>query len=124
MFMSNNSKKPLASLIGATIVTTLSAAGSVHAAENPFALKEMATGYMVAEGEAASPGGQVVPPKEKKEMSCGEGKCGAQMMKQPEMKCGAGMKDMQKAPEPAAEKKAMEGKCAGMKMDSGAPKAP
>jgi uncharacterized low-complexity protein len=122
--MSNNTKKPLASLIGATIVTTLSAAGTAHAAQNPFALKEMSSGYMVAEGEVSAPGGQVVPAKGKAEGACGEGKCGAEMMKQPEMKCGAGMKDMQKKPDPAADKKAMEGKCAGMKMDGGAPKAP
>lgn len=121
--MSNNTRKPLASLIGATIVTSLSATGAVHAAENPFALKDLSTGYMVAEAGTATEGGTVVAPKGK-EMSCGEGKCGANMMKQPEMKCGAGMKEMQKKAEPAAEKKAMEGKCAGMKMDSSAPKAP
>lgn len=121
--MSKNTKKPLASLIGATIVTTLSATGVAHAAENPFALKEMSSGYMVAEGEAATTGGQVIPPKVT-EKKCGEGKCGAEMMKQPEMKCGAGMKDMQKKPDAAAEQKAIEKKCAGMKMDGGAPKAP
>jgi len=122
--MSKISKKPLASLIGASIVTTLSAAGAAHAMENPFALKEMSSGYMVAEGETNVSGGQVIAPKGK-EGKCGEGKCGAEMMKQPEMKCGAGMKDMQKPADPAATQKAIEMKCAaGMKMDGAAPKAP
>ncbi|MBS1213247.1 MAG: uncharacterized protein H6R26_1864 [Proteobacteria bacterium] len=111
--MSNTEKKSLATVIGATLVTSLSAA-SVQAAENPFALKELASGY----AQVAEAG------KEQKESACGEGKCGAEMMKKPEMKCGAGMK----AEDKAKEQKAMEGKCAGMKMDaspspSAAPKA-
>jgi uncharacterized low-complexity protein len=108
--MSNTDKTSLTTIIGATLVTSLSAA-TVHAAENPFALKELASGY----AQVAEAG------KEQKETACGEGKCGAEMMKKPEMKCGAGMKAEQKA----KEQKAMEGKCAGMKMDaSPAPSAP
>jgi len=116
--MSTQNTKSLANLIGATIVTTLGATAA-QAAENPFALKELSAGYVAV----ATEGGEVVAPKAK-EGSCGEGKCGAEMMKNPEMKCGSGMKEMQKKEDPAAAKKAMEGKCAaGMKMDS-APKAP
>lgn len=100
--MNKTDKKPLATIIGATLVGSLSAAGA-HAAENPFALKELSSGY----AQVAEAG------KEQKESACGEGKCGAEMMKKPEMKCGAGMKTEQKA----QEQKAMEGKCAGMKMD-------
>ena len=112
--MSKNDNTSLATIIGATLAGSLSAA-AVHATENPFALKELASGY----AQVAEAG------KEQKESACGEGKCGAEMMKKPEMKCGAGMKAEQKA----QEQKAMEGKCAGMKMDGGAaaspaPKAP
>ncbi len=103
--MSKNENKSLATIIGATLVGSLSAAAA-HATENPFALKEMSSGYAQV-AEAA---------KEQKESTCGEGKCGAEMMKKPEMKCGAGMKTEQKA----QEQKAMEGKCAGMKMEGGA----
>jgi uncharacterized low-complexity protein len=102
--MKKHDKKSVAALAGATFVTTLSA-GAVDAAENPFALKDLAGGYQVAEAA----------PKAK------EGEGGAEMMKKPEMKCGAGMK----AEEKAKEQKSMEGKCAGMKKDpTPAPSAP
>jgi len=101
-------KKTLAAAIGASIATTLSA-GTANAAENPFALKDLAAGYArvaeAATGEAKKP----------------ELKCGVEVMKNnPEMKCGASMMDMSKmdADKKAAEtKKAVEMKCAGMKMD-------
>ncbi|QSA95975.1 hypothetical protein [Methylococcus sp. EFPC2] len=109
-------KKPLAALVGATFVGTLSA-GVVTAAENPFALKELNSGYnQVAAAETA---------KEKKETACGEGKCGAEMMKQHDMKCGAGMTGAKD--DKAALKKATESKCAGMTTDKAPaqpPKAP
>jgi uncharacterized low-complexity protein len=96
-------------IIGTALVTSL-ASGVASAESNPFALKELGQGYQhVAEAE-----------KEKKEMSCGEGKCGAQMMKNPEMKCGAGMQDMMKQQE-AEKQKAMEAKCAGMTPGTTAP---
>lgn len=109
-------KKSLAAAIGAGIATTLSV-GAASAAENPFALKDLASGYtQLAEagaGEAKKP----------------EMKCGAEVMKSnPEMKCGASMMDMSKmGTEKKAEeaKKAVEMKCAGMKMDKPAtPEAP
>jgi uncharacterized low-complexity protein len=95
-------QKPLATLVGATFVGTLSA-GAVNAAENPFALNDLSTGYAhVAEAEAA---------KEKKEMACGARKGGAEERKPQEDKA-------------APQQKSMEGKCgAGMKMD-GAPAQP
>ena len=109
--MKKHDKKALTTLIGATVVGSL-ASLSAGAAENPFAMKDLASGYVVAEGEQA--------PKAK-EMTCGEGKCGAQMMKQPEMKCGSGMK----AEDKAKTEKAIEGKCAaGMKMDAAPSAAP
>jgi hypothetical protein len=54
-------------------------------------------------------------------------KCGAEVMKSnPEMKCGASMMDMSKQAAPAADaSKAVEKKCAGMKMEKPAtPAAP
>ena len=117
--MSKHDKKPLASIISATFVTSLSATG-VHAGENPFALKDLASGY----NHVAEAGQEQAKPKK-------EAMCGAEVMKSnPEMKCGANMMKMEDmAPEKKAmeekaqEKKAMEGKCAGMKMDA-APKTP
>jgi uncharacterized low-complexity protein len=91
--------------LAVAVVASLSA-GVAGAAENPFALKDLASGYaQVAEAEQA----KAKP----------EGKCGAAVMKSnPEMKCGA---EMMKMPAPAPDKKAVEGKCAGMKMDGATP---
>lgn len=78
---SKSDKKSIAALCGA-VVTGLTAASVAGAAENPFALKDLSSGYMVAAEE------------KQKEMACGEGKCGASMMKSGDMK-------------------SVEGKCAG-----------
>jgi uncharacterized low-complexity protein len=104
-------KKSLATAIGASFVTTLSA-GVANAAENPFALKDLASGYTQL---AEAPADQAKKP---------EAKCGAEVMKgNPEMKCGASMMNMN-APAPDASK-AVEKKCAGMKMEKPAtPAAP
>ena len=64
--------KPLAVAMGAAFVTSLAAMPAANAADNPFAMTELAAGYLVAENK----------PMEGK---CGEGKCG-------EGKCGEGMK--------------------------------
>lgn len=102
-------KKSLAAIVGAGIVTSLSV-GAVNAAENPFALNDLAAGYtQVAEADADAA---------KKP----EAKCGAEVMKSnPEMKCGASMMDMSKMGKSAPDAKAVEKKCAGMKMDGAAP---
>jgi uncharacterized low-complexity protein len=107
--MKHQKKNSVAALLGASVVTSLTV-GVVNAAENPFALKDLSSGYQLAEGEQA--------PKAKE----GEGKCGAEMMKKDsEMKCGASMMPGMKSAEPT---KAMEGKCAGMKMDAAPTPAP
>ena len=93
----NSTKKPLAIALGAAFVTSLAATPVANAAENPFAMSELTSGYMVAEMA---------------EGKCGEGKCGGDKAKA-EGKCGG-----DKA---AAEGKAMgegkcgEGKCGGDK---------
>lgn len=68
---------------GAAISATL-AAGVVNAAENPFGMQKLDTGYKVAMSEG----------------TCGEGKCGANKGK--EGKCGEGK---------AGTEKGKEGKC-------------
>jgi uncharacterized low-complexity protein len=103
------SKTNLSTVLGAAVATSL--AGAASAGENPFAMKELASGY-VRLAEAG---------KETKEMVCGEGKCGGQKMQSPEMNCGAMMEQAKKSQ--AQETKAMEGKCAGMNM-GGSPAAP
>ena len=57
------SMKPLAIAAGAVFVTSLASATVANAAENPFAMSELSSGYMVAEAA---------------EGKCGEGKCGAE----------------------------------------------
>jgi len=92
--MSNNSiKKPLVTAIGAAVVGSLSATATI-AADNPFAMQELDSGYMqvamegkCGEGKCGGAGGEA---KKAMEGKCGEGKCG-----------GAG----------GEAKKAMEGKC-------------
>jgi uncharacterized low-complexity protein len=77
--------KPLAIAVGAALATSLAATTPANAAENPFAMSELSSGYMVAEMA---------------EGKCGEGKCGAAMMgtsktsDPKEGKCGAGKCDM------------------------------
>jgi uncharacterized low-complexity protein len=98
------SKITLTTVLGAAVAGSL--AGTVTAGENPFAMRDLTSGYL----QVAEAG------KDTKEMVCGEGKCGGQKMQIPEMNCGA-MKQAQ--PSAEQEKKAMEGKCAaGMKMDA------
>ena len=97
-------KKSLSTVLGVAVAGALS--GAASASENPFAMKELSSGY-VQVAEAAKDG---------KEMVCGEGKCGGAKVNTPEMNCGAMMEQAKKTPE--QETKAMEGKCAaGMSMN-------
>lgn len=85
--MKKISKTPFAIAIGATLVGNVAQADS-----NPFGLSELSSGYMLtaeAKPEAAD---------KMKDGACGEGKCGASMMKKS-----------------ADTKAATEGKCAGNK---------
>ena len=70
--------KPLAVAMGAAFVTSLAGTPVANATDNPFAMTELASGYMVAENKAM-------------EGKCGEGKCGAGMTK--EGKCGMNSMD-------------------------------
>ena len=95
-------KKPLAIALGAAFVTTLAATPVANAADNPFAMSELSSGYMVAEMA---------------EGKCGEGKCGgdkakAEAKSTAEGKCGEGKCGGEKK---ATEGKCGEGKCGGDK---------
>ena len=68
--------KPLAVAMGAAFVTSLAGAGVANAADNPFAMSDLSSGYMVAESHTKDMEGK-----------CGEGKCG-EKMKSSEGKCG------------------------------------
>jgi uncharacterized low-complexity protein len=74
--------KPLAIAMGAAFATSLAGTPVANAAENPFAMSELAGGYMVAsshmEGKCGE--GKCGGDKGKKEGKCGEGKCGMKMM--------------------------------------------
>lgn len=78
---------------------------SVTAAENPFAIKSLSSGYQVADNHA----------DKAKDGKCGEGKCGENMKKAKDGKCGEGKcgENMDKAKDGkcGAEKKAKDGKC-------------
>lgn len=96
----NANKKSMAVVIGGAFVASI-AATTVNAAENPFALKSLSSGYMVAEADKARDG------------KCGTGKCGAD--KKAEGACGA-----DKAKEGSCHAdKAKEGSCHADKAKEG-----
>lgn len=82
-----STKKPLSIALGAAFATSLAAAPLANAADNPFAMSELSSGYMVADSHM--------------EGKCGEGKCGAG-------KAGA-------TATKGADKMMEEGKCGGDK---------
>lgn len=87
--------KPIASAVGLTLAATLASGSVASADQNPFAVSEMSSGYMVADAEGncgaanakaedESKGADDKADKEGKcgddkagdEGKCGEGKCG------------------------------------------------
>jgi uncharacterized low-complexity protein len=83
-----------------SLVAALGAAGTATAADNPFGLQSLDSGYVqLAEGKCG-------------EGKCGTGKCGADK-KKAEGKCGEGKcgADKKKEAEKAKEGKCGEGKC-------------
>lgn len=114
--------KALVLALGSAFAATLATAPVVHAAENPFAAKSLASGYMVAD---ASDTGEKM-----KDGKCGTGKCGASMKKKMKEKaaveakakegnCSAEMKDKEgncsAEMKAAADAKTKEGNCSGEK---------
>ena len=106
-----STKKPLAIALGVAFVTTLAATPVANAADNPFAMSELSSGYMVAEMAEGKCGGDKA--KSEAEGKCGEGKCGGDKAKtEAEGKCGEGKCGGEKK---ATEGKCGEGKCGGAK---------
>jgi uncharacterized low-complexity protein len=107
-----NQLKPLAAALGTAFVTSLAGANVANAAENPFSMTELSSGYMVADSHEGKCGEGKCGGEKKMEGKCGEGKCG-EGMKKMEGKCG-GEKKMEGK---CGGEKSMEGKCGG-KMES------
>ncbi|MGR8933130.1 MAG: hypothetical protein ACU837_01920 [Gammaproteobacteria bacterium] len=113
--MKRITKTPLAVTLGTTLLSALASAnvhaGAAFGTENPFALRELAGGYMqtaAAETESAE---EKKAKQDMKQMqgACGEGKCGASMMQN-----GGKTNDAEKQQQ-SSDSKAIEAKCAGMK---------
>jgi uncharacterized low-complexity protein len=111
-------KKPLAIALGAAFVTSLAGTPVANAAENPFAMSDLSSGYVVAEMEEGKCGeGKCGGDKTKKEGKCGEGKCGGDKAKA-EGKCGGDKAETmatEGADKAKKEGKCGEGKCGGSK---------
>jgi len=82
--------KPLAIALGATFATSLAGTPVANAAENPFAMSDLSSGYLVAEGSEGKCGGAH---KATKEGNCGAGKKAADegMMQEGATEEGAGI---------------------------------
>lgn len=99
----NKAQKSMALALGGAFALSL-AATTVNAAENPFALKTLSSGYQVAEHHE----------EKMKDGKCGTGKCGAEK-KAGEAKCSA-----EKGAEGnCSANKAADGKCSAEKMKEG-----
>jgi uncharacterized low-complexity protein len=88
--------KPVAAAVGVAFVSSLAMSTTAVADDNPFAIAELDSGYMLAGSHEGEEG------------KCGEGKCGGE--KAEEGKCGG---------EKAEEGKCGEGKCGGEKAEEG-----
>ncbi len=100
--MKKINKTPLASAMGAALLSTF-AATAANAEANPFGMTELSTGYMqVAEADAAKKTG---------EMACGAAMGGMAKPKAPEGACAGSKKP---AAAPATTNKATEGSCGDM----------
>ena len=102
--------KTLALAVGSAFVASITAT-SIHAAENPFALKSLSSGYMVADADA----------DKMKDGKCGTGKCSAAKKKAmtEKTKEGACSADKMKEGACSAEMKAKEGNCSADKAKEG-----
>jgi uncharacterized low-complexity protein len=102
--MSKKISKPLSIAIGVAMVGGLTAVGSasagISADENPFAMEELRSGYLMAGSH--------------KEGGCGEGKCGEDKKKDAEGSCGEDKGAEGSCGEnKGGEDKGGEGKCGG-----------
>jgi uncharacterized low-complexity protein len=105
--------KSVGAAVGAAFAGSMMLSGAVNAAENPFGLAELGSGYMqVADGhmEGKCGEGKCGGAKAASEGKCGEGKCG-------EGKCGGDKTSSEGkcGGKTSAEGKCGEGKCGGAK---------
>ncbi len=115
-------KKPTALTLGAAVAATLSAGSIANAETNPFGVSELPSGYMqLAEAEkkdgscgAGKCGGKMKEKMEKKDGKCGAGKCGGEM-KDKDGNCAGDKKGAKKSEGECGEGKCGEGKCGGKK---------
>lgn len=99
----NKTQKTVSLAIGSAFVLSI-AATAVNAAENPFVLKALSSGYQVADNTTKTKDGK-----------CGTGKCGSSMKKSAEGKCSA--EKMQEGK--CGDEKSAEGKCSAEKAHEG-----
>lgn len=112
----NKAQKTISLAIGSAFALSI-AATTIHAAENPFAMKSLASGYQVAEADSTK----------MKDGKCATGKCGANKKKMHKAKEGAcsaekmkeGACSAEKMKESEASDKAKEGACSAEKAKEG-----
>lgn len=96
-------KHNLVSLSACSLVAAVTLGSLAHAADNPFAAKQLQAGYQLAQadkkmdgkcGEAKCGAEKKAMADKKKDGKCGEAKCGAdkRMEKRADGSCGAGKK--------------------------------
>lgn len=96
-------KQSLVSLTACSLVAAVTLGSVAHAADNPFAAKQLQAGYQLAQadkkmdgkcGEAKCGADKQAMADKKKDGKCGEAKCGAdkRMEKKADGSCGAGKK--------------------------------
>jgi uncharacterized low-complexity protein len=105
----SNTAKAVALAVTSAFVLSIGAA-TVNAAENPFAIKSLSSGYQVADNHA----------DKMKDGKCGEGKCSAEMKKNAakakDGKCGEGKCSAEMKKDAA---KAKDGSCGHDKAKDG-----
>jgi uncharacterized low-complexity protein len=82
-------KSLIATAVGSAFVAGMGTAPMAAAAENPFALSGLSSGYQVADHHGAKPMEGKCGAKKEGEMKAGEGKCG-NTVKMKDGKCGEG----------------------------------
>jgi uncharacterized low-complexity protein len=106
----NAQKKTLALVLGGAFAATVGMTPVANAAENPFALKTLSSGYMVADHHE---GGEKMP-----DGKCGTGKCGSDMKKKKAEEGNCGAKEGKEG-SCGADKKGKEGSCGADKSKEG-----
>jgi len=112
----NGKKTALSLALGSAFAVSLASAPVANAAENPFGMQALKSGYMLAEADTAKDGKAMEGKcggKKEAEMKAKDGKCGNKA-KMKDGKCGEGKCGAAKK---AADEKAKEGKCGGKKDD-------